>query len=77
MDWIINNWPMVSALVVSVLANAVVAAKLKSVKTFLLTVIQASADKKVTDKEKVEIYDDFMVMAGDLLKIVKGLTPWK
>ena len=77
MEWIMDNWPMVSMLVISVLANVVVAAKLKSVKQFVMTVIEASADKKVTDKEKVKIYDDFIVAAKDLLKIIKGLTPWK
>ncbi len=77
MEWIVDNWQMVSVLIVSVLANVVVAAKLKSVKAFLLTVVEASADKVVTDAEKIKIYDKFMVMAKDLLKIVKGLTPWK
>ena len=77
MEWIVDNWPMVSMLAISVLANVVVAAKLKSVKKFVMTVIEASADKKVTDKEKIKIYDDFVVMAKDLLKIIKGLTPWK
>ncbi len=76
MDWIMDNWQVV-LLVASVLANAVVATKLQSVKAFLLTVIKASEDKKISDREKVDIYDGFMVMAKDLLKIVKGLTPWK
>ena len=77
MEWITENWQMVSVLVVSVLANVVVAAKLKSVKAFLLEVVEASADKVVTDAEKVKIYDKFIAMAKDLLKIVRGLTPWK
>lgn len=77
MEWIVDNWPMVSALAVSVLANAVVAAKLKSAKKFAITVIEVYADKVVSDKEKIAIYDDFMAMAKDMLAVVKGLTPWK
>lgn len=77
MEWIVDNWPMVSMLLVSVLANVIVAAKLKSVKKLVITIIEASADGTVDDKEKIKIYDDFIVAAKDLIAIIKGLTPWK
>jgi len=77
MEWAMDNWLMLSALLTSVLGNVVVGMKLKNVKKFVLTVVEAYADKVITDKEKVEIYDDFTAAAKDVLLVVKGLTPWR
>ncbi len=77
MEWIADYWGFLVPLVISMVVNIVVAVKLQSAKEFVLTVLRASADKKITDEEKIKIYDAFVVMAKDVFAVLKGITPWK
>jgi hypothetical protein len=77
MEWLQTNWILVASLALSVVTNLVAFIKLGSARQFVMDVIQAAQDKKLTDAEKIKIFDSFIAMAKDVYAIIKGLTPWR